>query len=138
MLCLNFGCLSKFYTKIDRKLSEAELVGEWKATEDSIEFLQNNNICCADKEIKLTLSNDGKFTLTNMSSCWLDDFGTCVSRTLDFEGTWSIDKTEKNSNTLFLKGLRTDALSLIKRNDKVEIVFWFGDPDAGRAIYLSK
>lgn len=138
LLCVNSACLSKCPTNIYRKLSETELFGEWKATEDSLEFLQSNNICCADKEIKLTLSDDKRFTLTNMPSCWMDDYGTCVSNALDFEGTWAIDKTENNSNTLNLNGLTNTGVSLIKRNGEVQIVFWFGDPDAGKAVYLSK
>jgi len=138
IIIIHLFWLSGCNTNIGRKLSENELIGEWKITEDSVEFLQKNNICCSNKETKLALSDDGKFNLTNMPSCWMNDFGSCGSRTFDFEGTWSIDKTENNSNTMLLKGLTVRGVSLIKKNGKVQMVFDFGDPDSGRGIYLSK
>ena len=133
LYCTSFACSNN----VGRNLSESELVGEWIATRDSVEFLRSHDICCAGKEVKLTLSDAEKFELKNMSSCWTYDHKSCVSHTYDYEGTWSIANTESSNNLLLNEGT-THSLSLVKRSGEVQIVFWFGDPDNGKAIYLSK
>ena len=132
--CLNFSCANN----IGRKLSEDEVIGKWTATKESVEFLQSHDICCSNKEIKLTLFDNKKFELKNMPSCWTVDHESCVNNTYDYAGTWSVINTEHSSNTLLLNEGTTHGLSLIKRSGEIQIVFWFGDPDNGRAIYLSK
>ena len=142
MVGLNFSCFHNSYTNVSEQLLETDLVGEWKITEDSIKFLTAENICCPDKEIKLTLFNNKTFELKNMPSCWTSDFENCEMTSFNYKGTWSIYKREK-STRLHLNEKdnvqsKTYAVPFIKRTNTIQIVFGVSDPDDGREIYLSK
>jgi hypothetical protein len=119
-------------------LLEADLVGGWKATEDSIRFLMAENICCPDKEIKLTLFNDKTFELKNMPSCWTSDFKNCAMTTFNYKGTWSTYKREKSTWLHLSDKSMIYAVPFINRSEKIQIVFGVGDPDSGKEIYLTK
>lgn len=143
ILTFSSACFFNYYTPVMGNLSEDELIGIWKPTDDSLAYLRKENICCEDKEIKLTLSADKNFVLTNIPDCWRNDFGECKGVTFSYKGMWSIYKRYNTDNWLHLavkegsqRGIY--AVPLIKRKGKIQIVFVFGDPDEGREIYLTK
>jgi hypothetical protein len=137
------ACFLNSYTPATGNLLNDELVGEWKPTEESIAFLRKENICCEDKEIKLTLSVNNTFELKNMPDCWRNDFGECRGAIFSYKGTWSINQRKGSDNWLHLfvqdssqRGIY--ALPIIKRKGKIQIAFVFGDPDDWREIYLTR
>jgi hypothetical protein len=120
-------------------LSDDKLVGSWKLTYESMVFLKNENIKYKDQEIKLTLSDDHTFRLSNIPDCWINDFGRCLGEHYSFEGEWKINQREDSYVDLWLSDKSsTHAIPLIKRTNIIQIPFYFGDPDSGRVIYFTK
>lgn len=140
---LSSACFLNYYTPVTGNLSNEELIGIWKPTDDSIAFLRKENICCEDKEIKLTLFADNTFEFVNVPDCWTNDFGECKGANFSYKGKWAINQRKNSGNWLYLNEKdavysKTYAIPLIKRKGKIQIVIVFGDSDSGREIYLTK
>jgi len=132
------ACNPNVYAPLKGNLSNNELVGDWKPTDDSVTFLKKYGICCENKEIKLTLSADNSFVLTNMPDCWANSSGECKGETFSYKGDWEIYH-DKSYNRLHLKEISViRSIPLVIRKGTTQIVFTFGDADEGREIYLVK
>jgi len=142
ILCVFSNCLYP-YTAYKGELTNDALTGDWKPTEKSMAFLKSENNTAEIKEIKLTLSAGNTFVLTNLPDCFKDNFGKCRGGYYSLKGEWKLDIREDSSKDLFLIERTSDqtkiyAIPLIKENDEIQIAFFFGDPDMGRAIYFTK
>jgi hypothetical protein len=144
LLALLFSaCYLNPYTPVTGNLSNDVLVGNWKPTDESITSLKKEKSYYQDKEINLILSSDNTFVLTNIPDCFKNAFGECKGGYLSYKGEWKINQRTDSTNDLHLieksynqRGVY--AVPLIKSKDTIQIAFFFGDPDSGRAMYFSK
>jgi hypothetical protein len=134
------ACYLNPYTPVTGNLSNDVLVGKWKPTEQSIAFLKKEKSYYQDKEIELTLSSDNTFVLTNIPDCFKNAFGECKGGYNSFKGEWKIYQRTDATNDLHLieKGKAVYAIPLVKSKDTIQIAFFFGDPDSGRAMHFEK
>lgn len=137
---ITVACLSP-YAPVTEELANEQLIGEWKPTEESLDFLKKENENYAGLEIKLILSADNKFVLKNIPDCFRDNFGKCKGGYHSLNGKWKILVRNDSVKDLALydESLNTTfAIPLSKKQGKLQIIFVFGDPDSGRAIYFTK
>lgn len=135
---LNNACLNRGQPVVN-EISSNQLVGNWKITDESIKFLISENAFVKNQKTTLLLLENGEFELKNMPDCWTDNFGECHGNTTSFNGKWSINQRATLDNWLRLKeNSHVYIIPITQRNNIIQLVFTFGDPDRGREIFLTK
>jgi hypothetical protein len=132
------------YKPVTEFVSSNDLVGIWRLTAESRDFLKSEQICCPGEPTQLTLRVDKTFQLENAPDCWWQDSESCKGA-LSFDGTWEVLVQGESDDSVWiaLKAItdgkeNTHLVPLRQDKERHLISFGFGDPDRGRAIYLSK
>jgi hypothetical protein len=135
------GCVdTSKYTR--NKPDKADLVGVW--------FLQNTD---ADNEIgketrtpvaRLTLNQDGSYSMSQMPSIALTDTATSPGKTISDSGQWSLDNSPCDADDCWWsvvfnsKARGSYSANICSEKPPYAIEFIIGDWDAGNFLYLSK
>jgi hypothetical protein len=144
LLTFLFSCSPNIYFPLQGELSENDMVGTWSPTADSRLTYRGETICCGTSEIKLHLSEDGSFSLKNITDCWNSTRTQCGQDTLSYWGKWTLSHDPYTGDWHLLlteetvTRSKTYSVGLIKRKGRKQICISYGDGDEGNEIYLDK
>lgn len=134
-----------FYNDVERVTTQpksTELAGTYKPDEISIRALKSQGLQGKDFG-EVTIAESGQFSLNNVPESFLDKSS---SKVLTANGTWKLyfDKHSKTNEIIIkydslgqLKGL-VDGLRLYKRNGKLIMFRFLGDPDNCKCLFYER
>lgn len=138
--CMNNGIEWSELDFTRTKPSQADLVGTWSATKETIRDIQRRGKY-EKADPKLILSADGTCAVTDMPDWWRGGVGESHKQLESGQGKWRIEE-DKNVFRIYVVSLELPAgnrtVNLNRQKPPYQIHITLGDPDSGTYMLFDR
>lgn len=122
------------YTQLKTRPDNSEIVGIYKLSDDSRDFLEARNY--KKDNYKLTLLSNGEFEFKNAPDMIFDTWGESNKKLLNRNGIWNVSCAESYDCLIELQGVCVVPLTI--KDNRLSIPITIGDGDFCEGIVYEK